>query len=106
MESIAVMASLTSDGSEQWVIAGIHYFSNGDDLYIDLPIVHAIYRKFARTSRDKVVIETMSEFHKLICQETYFISDKATLPEAPNKVMIKLSLQKLIDKGIYVQPLR
>ncbi|MCK4518295.1 hypothetical protein KAT92_05965, partial [Candidatus Babeliales bacterium] len=49
MEEIGIMIAVTKSDSELWLVEGKHYITDRDrNLYLDLPIVHAGYKKYVR----------------------------------------------------------
>ena len=102
MEHIGTMIAMTKSGNDEWLVEGKHYAVDSEkQLYLDLPIVHAFYMRYVRVNRGNVIIESISQFGKLMQQEKYFVSAKALVPEMQlNRPLYQLNLDKMYDKGL------
>lgn len=73
-------------------------------LYLDLPIVHTLYKRYCREHRNGVPLESLSTFSALLLEETYCTDSNARPPAMMSQVqrpVWALDLQKMVDKGLH-----
>lgn len=102
MEDVASMIALSDDGSETWLTRFKHFSvdADGDYLYLDLPIVHLMYKRYQKHQRGVVIIESASQFAKLLAQEPYFVSATEVRNDMVlGRPVVKLDIQKMANKG-------
>jgi hypothetical protein len=105
LDELANLAYFSQDreGSPESFVAGKHYLVDGDKLYIDLPVAHALYKRYARVANHQVVVDNTAQFLSLIQQETYFETANNVLPQVQHtRPMAALDLKKLAEKGVNV----
>jgi hypothetical protein len=101
LEDIGTMIALSAD-SEQWLRVGRHYVVTDDFLLLDLPVVHALYKRYKTSMRDSVTIDSTAQFITLLKQEIYY-DGTVILPDmGVNRPVTKLSLAKMDEKGMSV----
>lgn len=99
-ESLGIMAELSREGADNWLIEGKHYAVRGRAMYLDLPMVHALYSSFRRHSREAVVIDNPSQLGQLLQQESYFLSAAKLVPEfIRGRTVYEVDLDKMAEKG-------
>lgn len=107
IEDLGVMATMTAGGGHEWMVSGRHFLIKENSLYLDTPVVHAMYRMYKKTMRDIAVIDNLGQFAKLLAQEPYFVTDKALLPSmVSSRPVTQLNLDAMIAKGIEVSMFR
>ena len=101
LEDMALMAYMQgTDTIKDGLQKGVHYFVNGNKLYLDLPVAHGLYLRYKGSG---VVIESYSQMVKLIRTETYYVTDKSAAESLGiNRRVTELDLDKMASKGIEV----
>lgn len=108
IEKVLEMIELTQAEMMNALKAGLHWAVDTDAtgakmLYLDLPIVHTLYKRYAKDQRSGVPLESLSTFSTLLMEETYFSDDKSRPPAMMSQVqrpVWALDLQKMVDKGL------
>lgn len=108
IEKVLEMIELTQAEMLNALKAGLHWAVDTDAagtkmLYLDLPIVHTLYKRYARDQRNGVPLESLSTFSTLLMEESYFSDNNARPPALMGQVqrtVWALDLQKMVDKGL------
>lgn len=107
LEDFVLMAHLENSNTQvEGLKIGEHYVIDGNRLFINLPVCHALYKRFKRGESSQVVISNPDQMVKLLRSEIYFVS-MAVRPSLPGistrKKMVELDLAKMTDVGIAVE---
>jgi hypothetical protein len=106
MVEISLMAALSRSSSNlpqrhQWLSPGEHYLYTGDYLFLDIAVVHTLYRNFSSTmERGQPVIQQASEFQRLLKDEPYFVDIIKDDNLCDGRKMSKLDCELMRKKGI------
>lgn len=106
MEAILQMIGrglATNDIKDSELVPGAHYHidKRNKRLYLHVPVVHSIYRTFARRQGDPVAIDNVRTFETLLRQEPYFLGDKEMCPGQFNQRPVwLLGIEEMTDKGL------
>lgn len=106
MEDFALMAHLhNSHPNIAGLERGDHYFIHEESLFINLPIAHALYKRFKRSEGSSLIIESPAQMMKLLRTESYFVADQV-VPDfagvSTRRRMVELSMRAMKQKGIEV----
>lgn len=100
LEDIGTMISLSADGHENWLREGRHYAVADQWLLLDIPIVHALYKRYKIQSREGAVIDSSGQFATLLKQEQYYEGQVVSQVMGVSRPVAKLNLEKMEEKGI------
>ena len=97
------MIAMSKEMGENWLVEGKHYIVLDRMLYLDMSLVHVYYKRYVRTNRGTPVIDSVSQFRKLLEQELYFVTFNALLKDMSiGRPLTQLSLDKMVEKGMDV----
>lgn len=106
LEKVLEMIELTTHDMADALKAGVHYSVDSLDgrrvLYLDLPIVHTLYKRYTRHERNGVALESYGVFSELLTEEEYFISSRSLSPASMHcdRTVWALDVDTMIDKGL------
>jgi hypothetical protein len=101
LEDVGTMVTLSVDDTDRWINYGRHIWLDEEKrrLYLDVPIVHAMYLRFKNRS-DQVPLDRVSQFAALLKQEIYFVSDSVVVEEMnASRPVWALDLDRMEEKG-------
>lgn len=108
IEKVLEMIELAQAEMALTIKAGVHWSINDEDgrrlLYLDMPIVHTLYKRYSRDQRNGVPLESLSVFCDLLMEESYYVSNNCVPPALMHSVqrpVWALDVQKMVDKGMH-----
>jgi hypothetical protein len=114
LEQMALMAQYTIDeyGNKQWryglgqhIEEGVDYIIEDGVLYFYLHGIYDRWRKMARTTEFAGDVLDKNDFIKHVKDEPYFVdSNKQKRIGGTNQRVLKLDINKMVDKGLDVSP--
>ena len=105
IETMALMAAMSNGSTSSNAMTlerGVHYMVVDDTLFLDIPICHAIYRRYA-ANVEKIVpaIANAKQFKILLAEEYYYVGETTVGTHfASNRPVSKLSIARMAEKGI------
>lgn len=102
LDDIGTMISLSDDGNKIGITRSKHYETVDDKLLLDIPMIHAMYKRFKGSLKETVVISSTSQFAILLKQEPYYAGEMFIEEMSTSRSMVKLNLPKMEDKGILI----
>jgi len=101
MEAFNIMAGM-EDGSSgrNYLVSGKQYILSEGKLYVDTLMAHAMYRRYARSFSERVVISNHAQFATLLKQEGYFIESKKLTVVSSIRNMEVLDMEAMAEKGL------
>jgi len=101
MQAFNLMAGM-EDGSsgKTYIVSGKHYIMAEGKLYIDLIMAHALYKRYARSFQERVVISDVNQFRTLLHQEGYYLESKKAEVLSKAREMEVLDMDKMVEKGL------
>jgi hypothetical protein len=99
IEEMVTMIALSDDGSDAIVTRGRHFMTTEASLLLDIPMIHALYKKYARVNRSRVVIESAGQFMQLLAQEPYYRGLRSEPDMVKGRDVVELNLASMAEKG-------
>jgi hypothetical protein len=101
-ETLGVMITLADDATNPTgSITRWKHFATDDkqQLYLDMPIVHALYCQYMSRNRQSIVMENLRVFLQLLEQEHYYVGSVVKKELTTARPVVQIDLRKMADKG-------
>jgi len=105
IETMALIAAISKQDSKTSIFleSGVHYMVTDDWVLLDVPLCHAIYRKYVtQVERGQPAIASAQMFKTLLNEEMYYDGEFTDKHFASGRSVAKLSISKMAEKGIDV----
>jgi len=100
VDTMSIMAQLTSTGSYTFLTEGVHYsIREGVDLLIDYKAAFPMYLQYCRRQNEKIIIKSLGQFLTLIREEPYYEDEEPPSVRSPRPLLV-LNTINMHKKGI------